>query len=153
MFMSKHHHVVAAAQAAAKNFHNGITGLAGAMGKGANILSNKLNPNCDKNHLTLVEAAELTELTQSPKIVDTLAALIGRVSVQLPCNSLSLNDLSIQFCELMKEAGDIGAAISKASGADSECAGRISPSERKRIEKELRDLISCAAGMLQQVAD
>lgn len=50
--MSHYKHVVSAAQAVAKRYHDGITGLAVVMGKNRIILGNKLNPNTEQNQLT-----------------------------------------------------------------------------------------------------
>lgn len=147
----KYHHVTATAQAIAKGYHNGIAGLAQAMHKGPTILANKLNPNCDTNQLTLEEAAEITDRTQDPAIADALAALVGRVTVALPCGNPSSRELSREFCRLAAECGDVGAQINDAEHPDSEWGELLSPSERTRIAKALRGLLSVTAGLLQQV--
>lgn len=144
-------HITAAAQSIAKRYHNGIAGLALAMKKNPTILANKLNPNAEQNQLSLEEAAHITELTQSPAIADALAALVGRVTVELPTGQPSLRELSREFCRLGKECGDVGQKISEAEHPESEWGERLSPGERKRIAAELRELLSVTAGMLQQV--
>lgn len=149
---NKYSHITAAAQSIAKRFHNGITGLALVMKKNAAILANKLNPKTEQNQLSLEEAAEITELTQDPAIADALAALVGRVTVALPCGQPSLRELSRDFCHLAKECGDVGQQINESEHPESEWGEQLSPSERKRIAKELRDLLSVTAGLLQQVA-
>lgn len=144
-------HITAAAQSIAKRYHNGIAGLALAMKKNPTILANKLNPNAEQNQLSLEEAAAITDLTQDPAIADALAALVGRVTVALPCGQPSLRELSREFCRLGKECGDVGKQISEAEHPESEWGERLSPGERKRIANELRELLSVTAGMLQQV--
>lgn len=147
----KYTHITAAAQSIAKRFHDGITGLALVMKKNPAILANKLNPKTEQNQLSLEEAAEITVLTQDPAIADALAALVGRVTVELPCGQPSLRELSREFCRLGKECGDVGKQISEAEHPESEWGERLSPGERKRIANELRELLSVTAGMLQQV--
>lgn len=149
--MSGYQHVTNQAQAIAKGYHNGIAGLALAMHKNPTIFANKLNPNCDTNQVTLEEAAEITDRTQNPAIADALAALVGRVTVALPCGQPSLRELSRDFCHLAKECGDVGQQINESEHPGSEWGEQLSPSERKRIAKELRDLLSVTAGLLQQV--
>lgn len=149
--MSRYNHVTATAQAVAKRFHNGIAGLAAVMHKNPTILANKLNPNAEGNQLTLEEAAEVTDLAQDPAIADALAALCNRVTVALPCGEPGIRELSREFCRLVKECGDVGEKITDAEHPDSEWGERVSPAERARIAKELRELLSVTAGLLQQV--
>lgn len=149
--MNCYAHVIASAQTIAKQYHNGIAGLAQAMRKNPTIFANKLNPNCDTNQLTLEEAAEITDRTQDPAIADSLAALVGRITVALPCGQPSLRELSREFCRLAKECGDVGHQINDAEHPESEWGEQLSPAERKRIAKELRELLSVTAGLLQQV--
>ncbi len=151
MNRNPYQHVTAAAQGIAKQFHNGIAGLALAMHKNPIVLANKLNPHCDSNQLTLEEAADITERTQQAAIADALAALLNRVTVPLPDGHPSLHELSRELCRLAKELGDVGNEVYVAGQADSEWGERLSPGERKRIAGELRQLLSVAASMLMQV--
>ena len=150
--MNSHYtHVTATAQTVAKTHHNGIAGLAMAMQKGPVVLANKLNPNCDTNHLTLEEAAEITDRTQNPAVADALAALCNRITVALPSGELTLKELSRAFCQLAAECGEVGQEINAAEHPESEWGERISPSEGRRIERALWDLLSAGAGLLQRV--
>ncbi|WP_148715029.1 phage regulatory CII family protein [Chitinolyticbacter meiyuanensis] len=150
--MSQYKHVVAAAQLLAKRYHNGITGLAADMGKSPIILMNKLNPNNESNQLSLEEAAEITDRTQSSSVADALAALCGRVTVALPVASMGFLELSREFCRLTQECGEVGREIANAQAPESEWGERISPAERRRIEQELRELLSVGAALLQRVS-
>lgn len=151
--ISQYAHITASSQSIAKQFHNGITGLALAMRKNPTVLANKLNPNCDTNQLTLEEAAEITDRTQNPGIADALAALVNRVTVPLPDGHPSLRELSRELCRLAKELGDVGQAINTAEQPDSEWGEQLSPGERKRIAAELRQMLSVGVGMLIQVEE
>ncbi|WP_176394257.1 phage regulatory CII family protein [Chromobacterium violaceum] len=149
--MSRYSHITATAQAVAKSYHNGIAGLAVAMQKNPVILANKLNPNAEQNQLSLEEAAEITDRTQDPAIADALAALCNRITVALPSGELTLKELSRAFCQLAAECGDVGQEINAAEQPESEWGERISPSEARRIERALWDLLSVGAGLLQRV--
>ncbi|PHV10902.1 phage regulatory CII family protein [Chitinimonas sp. BJB300] len=149
--MKRYPHIVSVAQMIAKNFHDGIHGLAQAMGKNSAILSHKLSPTFEGNHLSLEEAAFITEATQSHAIADALAALINRITVALPDADVSMRDLTMVFCRVVQECGDVGRELVDAQSPASEWGEQISPAERKRIDKELTDLISVAAGLRQRV--
>ncbi len=149
--MNNYSHVIAVAQMDAKSFRGGIQGLASVMGKNASILAQKLNPASESNHLRLEEAAFIIEATQSPAIPDVLAALIDRVTVELPAADVSMRDLTLEFCRLTRECGDVGRELVDAQSPASEWGEQISPAERKRIDKKLCDLMSIAAGFRQRL--
>ncbi|HAS03420.1 MAG TPA: hypothetical protein DCR57_06795, partial [Pasteurella multocida] len=50
-----------------KNSSGGITSLAYTLEKSPNILSNKLNVDCEQNQLSFIEAIELIATVQSKK--------------------------------------------------------------------------------------
>lgn len=92
--------------------HN-ISELARRLGKGATILANKLNPDCDTHHLTLGEAVAITELTNDGAILDAWALSRGQMLVDMPEGAVSDEDLVEQvllaqaiFGELMREIHD-----------------------------------------------
>ncbi|MGQ5525164.1 phage regulatory CII family protein [Chitinimonas sp. PSY-7] len=149
--MNRYSHLVAIAQMDAKSFHGGIQGLASVMGKNPIILAQKLNPANESNHLRLDEAAFIVDATQSPAIADALAALVNRVTVALPAANVSFHDLTREFCRLTKRCGNVGQELAEAQSPSSEWGEKISPAECKRIAKELRELLSVAAGLLQLV--
>jgi hypothetical protein len=79
-----------AAYHVAHSYQGGVPALAIRMGKNSNTLQHKLNPSQDLHKLTLAEAAAITSFTGDSRIVDAMAALIGRVSVSIP----QMGDLS-----------------------------------------------------------
>jgi len=92
--------------------HN-ISDLARRLGKGATILANKLNPDCDTHHLTLGEAVAITELTNDGGILNAWALSRGQMLVDMPEGAVSDEDLVEQvllaqaiFGELMREIHD-----------------------------------------------
>ena len=72
--------------------HN-ISDLARRLGKGATILANKLNPDCDTHHLTLGEAVAITELTNDGGILNAWALSRGQMLVDMPEGAVSDEDL------------------------------------------------------------
>ena len=70
-----------------------ISELARRLGKGATILANKLNPDCDTHHLTLGEAVAITELTNDGGILNAWALSRGQMLVDMPEGAVSDEDL------------------------------------------------------------
>jgi hypothetical protein len=92
--------------------HN-ISELARLLGKSQVILANKLNPDCDGNHLNLGEAVAITELTNDGGILNAWALSRGQMLVDMPEGAVSDEDLVEQvllaqaiFGELMREIHD-----------------------------------------------
>ena len=146
-------HILAAAQRAAKNYHNGIEGLAQAMGKNPKILANKLNPTVEQNQLTVADLAEIMELTPEDKTtVDLLAALQGRITVLMGVAPVNDREkLSQEYLRISTEAGHLSGAIANGESADGEWGERISPSERAAIHLAARELVSQSVALLKRV--
>jgi hypothetical protein len=92
---------------------NNISELARRLGKGATILANKLNPDCDTHHLSLGEAVAITELTNDSGIMSAWALSRGQMLVDMPEGAVCDDDLVEQvllvqaiFGELMREIHD-----------------------------------------------
>ncbi|MFP4690196.1 phage regulatory CII family protein, partial [Pasteurella multocida] len=67
-----------------KNSSGGITSLAYTLEKSPNILSNKLNVDCEQNQLSFIEAIELIATVQSKKTLSAIAAQIDHIVVPMP---------------------------------------------------------------------
>ncbi|MDF3837124.1 phage regulatory CII family protein [Cupriavidus basilensis] len=110
-----------AAYRVAHDYPGGVPALAARMGvRSAAVLQNKLNPSQIQNHLTLREAFDITAMTGDPRIVDTFASVIGRITVKLP----QIGDLSDQA--LLDQAGKM---ISGMGSAFSEFTKRYEDGE------------------------
>ena len=146
-------HIEAAVQRAAKNYHNGIEGLAQTMGKNPKILANKLNPNAEQSQLSASELAEILELTPGDKTaIDLLAALQGRITV--PLGDATPNEgekLSQAYLRISTAAGQLSQTIASGESADGEWGERISPAERASIEVAAREMVSQAVALLRRV--
>jgi hypothetical protein len=92
--------------------HN-ISAIARLRGVSPVILANKLNPDCDSNHLSIGEAVSITELTNDNGILNAWALSRGQMLVDMPEGAVSDEDLVEQvllvqaiFGELMREIHD-----------------------------------------------
>lgn len=109
--------------------HN-ISELARLMGKGATVLANKLNPDCDSHHLNLGEAVAVTELTGDHRIVEAWAASLGKMLVDMPAGAVSDDDLVEQVLLAQSVFGKLMQAIH-----DARVDGVIDWMEQGQIER------------------
>jgi len=70
-------HILDAALQTVSDYPGGAASLAPRVGLTAGILSNKVNPNCSTNHLSLVEANRLMSVTGDHSILQALAVEHG----------------------------------------------------------------------------
>lgn len=109
--------------------HN-ISEIARLMGKGATVLANKLNPDCDSHHLNLGEAVAVTELTGDHRIVEAWAASLGKMLVDMPAGAVSDDDLVEQVLLAQAVFGKLMQAIH-----DARADGVIDRMEHGQIER------------------
>ncbi|HAU4930549.1 phage regulatory CII family protein [Aeromonas hydrophila] len=109
--------------------HN-ISEIARLMGKGENVLANKLNPDCDSHHLNLGEAVAITELTGDNRILDAWAASRGKALVDLPAGVVSDDDLVEQVLLAQSVFGKLMQSIH-----DARADGVIDRMEHGQIER------------------
>ncbi|MGE7137915.1 phage regulatory CII family protein [Luteibacter sp. NPDC031894] len=76
-------HILDAALQTVSDYPGGAASLAPRVGLTAGVLSNKVNPNCKSNHLTLVEANRLMSVTGDPAILQAMAAEQGYALVKI----------------------------------------------------------------------
>lgn len=122
-----------AAYAVAHDYPGGCESLAPRMGMSANILRNKVNPNNTTHHLSLAEAARMSQVTGDVRIAEALANELGYSLVQMP-RVEDCNDAAI--VEMMGEAwsthGDVGKEICKTLED-----GRVETKEVDRVESSI----------------
>ena len=110
-------------------------------------LANAANPELEEFQFQLRHLSPLCRVTGRTDALDYIEAALGRVAFPLPtvpnCPPKSIHtELGICF----KEFGEFAE-----TAADALADSRISPSEAKRIEKELLDLVRQAMGFLRLV--
>jgi hypothetical protein len=124
----------------AHDYPGGIRALAARMNKNPHVLQNKVNPNCETHHLTVEEAAQIADLTDTDDIARAFAERRNMVCVRLAqFDGVSDMELLDLFLELETQKGEWVAAIKKALSD-----GMLDAVEFERISKEFNEF--CAAG-------
>ena len=131
--------------------HN-ISDLARLLGKGQIILANKLNPDCDSNHLNLGEAVAITELADDNGILDAWAASRGKVLVDIPAGVTTDEELADLVMIVSESVAQVFCAYREARRD-----GVIDRHERQEIGQcvrgAIRDLLSLDAEIGGQVRE
>ena len=122
--------------------HN-ISDLARRLGKGATILANKLNPDCDTHHLTLGEAVAITELTNDNAIISAWALSRGQMLVDMPAGAVSDEDLVEQVQLAQSIFGQLMQVIH-----DARRDGVIDRLEQAQIERVGRESAQHVLGLI-----
>lgn len=122
--------------------HN-ISELARLLGKSQVILANKLNPDCDSNHLTIGEAVSITELTSDDGILNAWALSRGQMLVDIPAGSVSDEDLVEQVLLAQAIFGQLMQVIH-----DARRDGVIDRLEQAQIERVGRESAQHVLGLI-----
>ena len=142
--------VLAAAQQLGQR-HN-ISELARLLGKSQVILANKLNPDCDANHLNLGEAVAITELSDDNGILEAWAASRGTVLVDVPAGVACDEELADLVMIVSESVAQVFAAYREARKD-----GVVDKHERRdighRVQDAIRDLLSLDAEIGGQVRE
>ena len=125
------------------SYPGGVEALASRMGMSAAVLRNKANPNHNHNVPTLADAELVQQLSGDCRVLEAMAANLGRVVVVLE-EGTAPSDMAI--LEIMTKCwgtnGDFGAAVHQAL-AD----GRI---DRREVEM-IRDAVKRADQAMHQL--
>jgi hypothetical protein len=146
MDMDPHH----ALYTIAREFPDGIEGLAKLMNMSAGVLRQKLSPQVKTHHVTAGEFSEILHLCKEAGVKDALLPLSslnwrhGLVSYPTPLAAdLSDEQLTLTICRVMKEVGDVGACIGEALQDK-----KITLQEMDQIEREFQEALA-ALGQLR----
>jgi len=127
------------------DYPGGTSSLGPRIGISGNILANKLNPNCTTHRLTLDEAMHIMVITNDHRIFTAMSSELGYMVTPL---AMSSDESVVQsLTHTIAEFGEMINAVS-----DSLKDNRITPLERRRINKELCDLMS-EAGRLSTLIE
>ncbi|HHF2121123.1 TPA: phage regulatory CII family protein [Haemophilus influenzae] len=127
-----------------KNASGGITTLALTLGKSPNILGNKLNVECENNHLSFIEALDLIEITNSTRTVAAIADKIDHLIVPMPKCASCCADVVQGFLDITTNAGKIGEQIKSAVHPNSDLGRELSNKEKQTISASIDALIESA---------
>lgn len=122
--------------------HN-ISELARLLGKSQVILANKLNPDCDGNHLNLGEAVAITDLTNDNGILNAWALSRGQMLVDMPEGAVSDDDLVEQVLLAQAIFGQLMQTIH-----DARRDGVIDRLEQAQIERIGRESAQHVLGLI-----
>ncbi|HHW7450650.1 hypothetical protein IXK22_12335 [Pasteurella multocida] len=135
-----------------KNSSGGITSLAYTFEKSPNILSNKLNVDCEQNQLSFIEAIELIATVQSKKTLSAIAAQIDHIVVPMPKCADCGQDVLSRFLDIAESSGRIGKEIKSAVSSNSELGRDLSQNEKEKILAEVEQLIEQAICLKLELA-
>ncbi|WP_312087619.1 phage regulatory CII family protein [Acinetobacter variabilis] len=126
-----------AAYSTVHDYPGGANALAPRLGiKSPAVLNSKVNPNTDTHHLTLAEASKVMAITGDFRILQSLNAEHGKVSIDLPvipeCRDVALTDLVLS---IGMGGGDV-CAVFREMMAD----GRITQGEAMDMSKVIHQL-------------
>lgn len=129
------------------SYPGGIPALAVRMGKSANVLQNKVNPNVETHHVTAEEAAQIADFADSDDIAKAFAERRNMACFHITehqgASDMELLDL---FINMEVEKAEWLKTIQQ-SLAD----GRIDPGEAERIRKESREHIAIIAELTSRI--
>lgn len=130
------------------DYPGGASAIAPRLGiKSPAVLNSKVNPNTDTHHLTLAEASKIMAITGDFRILQSLNAEHGKVSIDLPvipeCRDMALTDLVLS---IGMGGGDV-CAVFKEMMAD----GRITQGEAMDMSKVIHQLHMLLAELDTQV--
>jgi hypothetical protein len=143
----KYMNVLDAAYNTVHDYPGGTDALALRVGiSSGQMLRNKVNENQTLNHLTLHEAAKIVGITQDKRIPEAMAAQVGCVLVKT-ADFDGISDMALleSYTKLLAELGDFSKDF-HAMLAD----GRITPKEITTLEKQMRDVQSAGAELLNR---
>ena len=126
----------------------GISSLAQDMGKGAQVLSNKLNPNSETHHLTIAELEMLADFTNNNlAIAEYFAAKIGAVVIALP-SDVPASDMSLldAFMQSVIDGGEFAQSFN-AAYAD----GRVTHEEFCALKAKTYHMIAAQLAFLAKI--
>lgn len=127
--------VEVAAWSLVHDFPGGAPALGAMVGLDGTLLSNKVNPNNDRNHLMLKEAVRIQMASGDHRILRAMADNLGELCVPLP--QVHDNDLMQATLRSMRSFGVMMGETEQALKDK-----RVTPNELKRIQ----------AAMLESVA-
>lgn len=123
-----------AAHATVHDYPGGSESLAPRLGMSGAVLRNKVNPNNSFNHITLAEANKLMAITNDFRILHSMAAEHGFVSVKVD-EEVAPSDMAVLeiITKIWLANGNVGRAVD-----DALADGRIERHEIDRIKEEVK---------------
>lgn len=124
----------------------GVGALAGAHGKNAAVLQNKLNPNMPGHALNISELEMIIASTGDARILQSICAMFGAGYFFLPDVGVDDGSLFTRAAELLREVSELMETITH-SMAD----GAVSADEVAALDKALLELHAAGQGLVAAV--
>jgi hypothetical protein len=140
-------HYLDAALQTVSDYPGGAASLAPRVGMTAGILSNKVNPNCSTNHLSLVDADRIMSVTNDFSILQALNAKHGFATVRIE-NPDNAKGVLHGMLDLGVAEGDFSRELH-----DALADGRITPNEMSALGKASLSYQGALIGLLRRLHD
>lgn len=141
-----------AAHATVHDYPGGSESLAPRMGMRSSILRNKVNHNCETNHLTLIEADKLMTMTGDHRILEALAQQQGYVLVPVAFDAPASDSAILELVtRVWRCNGSIGAAVDNAFADGVITKHEISDIKQTiyRVEQAMHTMLKRIEGMAE----
>lgn len=130
---------------AVHDYPGSVGAVAGAYGRNAGTLQNKLNPGSKSHALSDVDIEEIARLTLDERILQTVCSWFGVGYFSLPEGSLGDGSLFEQSAVLAKEVGELMDAVSEALSD-----GDVNEDDVNALEKALMEFFAAGKGMVER---
>ena len=128
---------------AVHDYPGGVGAVAGAHGRNASVLQNKLNPNMDSHHINLSDLEQIIISTQDQRILQSICSLYGAGYFMLPHCEAENASLMEKCADVNRELGELMQEIS-ASLAD----GKVTRDEIRALDRALMEFTAAGAGLV-----
>lgn len=140
------HDPLEAARRVAQDYPGGIAALARKLGRNPQVLAHQLNPEQEHHNLGLATAVAMTDAAEDERILDSWAALRGKVLVSVPDGSVGDEELFDSVLLLDQLKGDFAQHLVNARRD-----GVIDPAEHMVLVSVLRKVQQQTANLEQGV--
>ena len=139
--------VLDAACNTAHDYPGGAKALSLRMGKGANTLTDEVNPRLTHAKLGLLDAIKLQLFADDYRVLYAMAAELGHACFPLPVLDHLDGNCSQSVATVAKEFGELMTEVAQGL-AD----GEVNDNELKRLEREAGQLVSALQQLLRHAA-
>jgi len=140
-----------AAYAVVHDYPGGSESLGPRVGVSAAVLRNKVNPNNDTHRLTWDEAIRISVAASDVRMLDSFAAEMGRVTVEIPSAGVSDMDVLSDTCSLVTQVGQYMQTIHTALSDGKVDQKEIAAIRQQAMEamSKVATLVACLEGMAE----
>lgn len=130
-------------------YEGGAPSLAPRVGMNANTLQNKVNPNNETHHLTLVESRNVMAMTKDFRMLHALGRDLGHVCIAVDMDGDGITVEKVM--SMTKEFGETLAAVGDATSKHGEAGHRVTRNEMARVEREAGELLNAINRLVSNI--